>query len=105
MRTIGFPAICALSIVSWKPAHPAQDHRLLLTNLVRHPSPAMMIDLTGSAKPAFTNFVERAIADDHHPPSPRIRTVDALVAELEPPPAVAPRAARPTIGQGENLKR
>jgi hypothetical protein len=49
----------------------------------------MMIDLTSSEETALTAFVEGAIASDHEPPSPRIRTLDALVAELEQPPTVA----------------
>jgi hypothetical protein len=45
----------------------------------------MMIDLTGSEKITYNTFVERAIADDRPPPSPRIRALDALVAELSRP--------------------
>jgi hypothetical protein len=32
-----------------------EAHRLPLTILIRHPSPAMMIDLTGSEKPALAS--------------------------------------------------
>jgi hypothetical protein len=82
--------------------HAFEAHRLPLTISARHHSPTMMIDLTGSEKTTLNTFVERAITDGRHPPSPRIRTLDALVAELEPPPTVTGGRA-PTIGQGESL--
>jgi hypothetical protein len=47
----------------------------------------MMTDLTGSEKTTLNTFVERAIADDRQL-SPRIRTLDMLVAELEPPSTI-----------------
>jgi hypothetical protein len=53
----------------------------------------MRIDLTGIEETTLNTFVERAIADDCHPPSPRIRTLGALVAKLEPAHAVAPLLA------------
>jgi hypothetical protein len=71
-----------------------EAHRLPLTISARHHSPTMMIDLTGSEKTTLNTFVERAITDGCHPPSPRIRTLDALVAELEPPPTVTGGRAR-----------
>jgi hypothetical protein len=64
----------------------------------------MMIDLTGSEKTTYNTFVARAIADDRRPPPPRIRALDALVAELEPRPPSPSRCCwrqGPTIGQGE----
>ena len=48
----------------------------------------MMIDLTGSEKAALNTFVERPTADDRHPASPPIRTLEAIVAKLEPPRTV-----------------
>jgi hypothetical protein len=63
--------------------------RLPLSILLWHPSPTMMVDLTGSEKTALGTFLERAIAEDRYPPPLRGRTLDALVAELERSPALA----------------
>jgi hypothetical protein len=60
-----------------------EAHRLPLTISARHHSPTTMIDHTGSEKNTYNTFVERAIADDRRPPSPRIRTLDVLIAGLE----------------------
>jgi hypothetical protein len=49
----------------------------------------MMTDVTDSEKTALNTFADRAIADDCHPPSPRIRTLKGVVAKLEPPQTVA----------------
>ena len=54
--------------------------RLLLTILIRHPSPAMVIDLTGSEITTLNTLVERAIADDCHLALPLI---PIIFAELD----------------------
>jgi hypothetical protein len=104
--TIGFLAICAqfrvLSIASWNAARRAEDGRLPLTNSVRHPSPAMMINLNGSGETAFTTFVKLAIANDRRPLLPRIPAPKAIVAKLTPPRALA---VAPLLAEGSDHRQ
>jgi hypothetical protein len=52
--------------------------------------PCFEADNAGFAhETCLSTFVERAMAEDRHPSSPRIRTLEALVAKLEPPRTVA----------------
>jgi hypothetical protein len=95
MRTIGFPAICAQfrarSIASWKAARLAKATSLAVNHFSPALSPAMMIDLAGSEQTALSTLVGRAIADERHPQSPRIRTMEAVLAKPEPRPPSPPR--------------
>jgi hypothetical protein len=53
----------------------------------------MTLDLTDAEAAALVTLLKRAIADDHFPLSPRVRTLQGILDRLEPPrarPAVAP---------------
>jgi hypothetical protein len=58
----------------------------------------MPVELTDDEKLALVDLLKRTIRDDPYPLSPRVRTLQAILAKLEPPPTIAaapPPATRP----------
>jgi hypothetical protein len=49
----------------------------------------MTLDLADEEKLALAAELKRAIAEDRYPLSPRVQTLRAILAKLEPPPVVA----------------
>ena len=48
------------------------------------------LDLSEDEKLALTAELKRAITEDRHPLSPRIRTLQGILDKLEPPPVHGP---------------
>jgi hypothetical protein len=63
-------------------------------------SAMMTLDLTDDEKRALAVELKRTIAEDRYPLSPRIRTLQAILAKVEPPSTVA-RAPVPTSTPGD----
>ena len=60
----------------------------------------MLLDLTDEEKLALAAELKRTISEDRYPLSPRVQTLKAILAKLEPAPA-APAAPRPTSKPGD----
>ena len=54
----------------------------------------MTLDLTAEETAGLAALLRRAIADDRYPLSPRIRTLQAILDRIEPPPAREPLPPR-----------
>jgi hypothetical protein len=57
----------------------------------------MMLDLSEEETAALATLLKRAIADDHFPLSPRIRTLRPTLAKLRPEPARDPLPPPPKV--------
>jgi hypothetical protein len=57
----------------------------------------MHLELSDEETLALTAELKRTINEDRNPLSPRVQTLKAILAKLEPPPAVTapPRTSRP----------
>jgi len=60
----------------------------------------MTLDLTADEKLALAPELKRTIAQDRYPMSPRVQTLKAILAKLEPAPASAAEP-RPTSKPGD----
>jgi hypothetical protein len=60
----------------------------------------MTLDLTDDEKLALAAELKRTIAEDRYPLSPRIRTLEAILAKVEPPSTVT-RAPLPASTPGD----
>jgi hypothetical protein len=50
----------------------------------------MTLDLTAEESAALTALLQRTIADDRYPLSPRILTLQSILDRIDPPPATEP---------------
>jgi hypothetical protein len=65
----------------------------------------MNLDLTDDETASLAALLRRVISDDRYPLSPRVKTWQAIVDKIEPPPARAPLPAPPKIYAPPRAKR